>query len=244
MSRRRRGGRGYAYPADVQRNPQAGTQPAAGAGIVRGQAMDLGDFGGEAVEPVLATFTWFGRRFRVNPDLTETTLIDLFDAAAKIQVDGAVPDPSRMSTEELAAASRRAVADAEQSKNYVREHIHPDDFDDLWATAKANRQGMQALLELCWRIIELVSERPTSPPSGSSGGRPDISRSLPHGASPPAAPDAPGAASWWPEGLPYNPTAAKFVEQFEQDGRPDKANIVMLAQEARARAAVSAGRTG
>jgi hypothetical protein len=233
MPRRRRGGRGFAYPADMQRNPEgrydSRRQP--DREIVRGQVMDLGDLGGEEVEPVLATFTWFGERFRVNPDMTETTLIDLFEVASKVDVDPESLDPKQM----------------DFAKGYVREHIHPDDFDRLWKTAKANRQGIQPLMGLCMRILGLVSERPTVPPSGSSAGRPVTSQSLPDGVSSPAAPaepEVPGYAPWWPEGVPYNPTAVKFVERFEAEGRPDKANIIMMAQEARARAAASATPTG
>jgi hypothetical protein len=222
MARRRRGGGGYAYPADVQRNPAAGKRPVDGQ-IVRGQSMDLGDLGGDAVEPVLATFTWFGERFRVNPDMTETTLIDLFEMARRVDVDPDLIDPNQL----------------DFSKGYVREHIHPDDFDRLWKTARANRQGIQQLIQLCMRILGLVSERPTAPPSGSSDGRPVTSQNLPDGAWSRA--DDARAAEWWPEGLPYNSTAARVVERLEGEGRPDKANFVMLAQEARA---ASGARTG
>jgi hypothetical protein len=198
--------------------------------IVRGSAMDLGDLGGAAVDPVIATFTYFGRQFRVNPDLTETTIIDLFEEAAKVQMPA---DPKDMKPEQ-------ALANMEQSKGYVREHIHPDDFDDLWSTARANRQGMQALMELCWKILELISERPTSPPSDSSAGRPDIRQNSPAGASSPDVAD-PTGAEWWPDGVPFSPVAAKVVDRFQQRGRPDLANQIMIAQEARA---ASAGRTG
>jgi hypothetical protein len=212
MSRNRRGG---SRPAGQRRPPVVEGQ------VIRGQSMDLGDLGGEAVDPVLATFSYFGRRFRVNPDLTETTIIDLFEEAAKVSMPS---DPRDMKPEDV-------VKNLEQSKGYVREHIHPDDFDDLWATARANRQSMQSVMELCWKILELISERPTPPPSGSSDGRPDTSRSSRDGASDPVA------AEWWPSDVPYNPTAVKFVERFQDEGRPDKANIIMLAQEAKARAA-------
>lgn len=195
--------------------------------IARGQAMDLGDLGGEAVEPVLATFTYFGRQFRVNPDLTETVVIDLFEEAAKVPMPS---DPRDLKPEDV-------VKNLEQSKGYVREHIHPDDFDDLWATARANRQSMQSVMELCWKILELISERPTSPLSDSSDGRPNTNQNSPDGASDPAS------AEWWPDDVPYNPAAVKYVERFQDEGRPDKANIIMLAQEARARAA-SASATG
>lgn len=202
--------------------------------IVRGHAMDLGDLGGEVVEPVLATFQYFGKTIRVNPDLTETTIIDMFDAAAKVKVT----DPRLVNEEDAAAI----LGQAEQTKNYVREHIHPDDFDEFWATARANRQGVQRLMQVCWKIIELISERPTSPPSGSSDGRPATRQSSPAGVSSPDddAPEIDG--SWWPEDVPYNPAAAAVVEEFERRGRPDLANQIMVTNELKA--AASAGRTG
>lgn len=194
---------------------------AAAAGFVRGVAMDLGDLAGETAEPIVATFTWFGEtagsraKYRVNPDLTETTVVDLFEQAQSIK-----------------------VTDVEQvtgAKNYVREHIHPDDFERFWRAAKANRQGLASLMALCSGLVEAVAERPTGPPSDSSGGRPDIRQSSVRGASVPADTEpAPSEDEWWPEGVPFNPVAAKFVDKFEAEGRPDKADLLMLAQEARA----------
>jgi len=199
--------------------------------IIRGRSVDLGDLSGEAVEPVLAEFAYFGTLVRVNPDLTETTVIDLFETAARIQVRG----PGEIPISDT-------FAEAEKAKNHVRAHIHPDDFDAFWATAKANRQDMRRLMALCWEILDLISERPTSPPSGSSGGRPVISQNLPDGVSSQADDESTVDGSWWPEDLPYNESAVKVVERFEAQGRPDLANQIMVTQEALA--AASAGRTG
>lgn len=195
--------------------------PSADGGLIRGVHINLGDLAGETVEPVTATFTWFGEQpgsraqYRVNPDLTETVVIDLFEQAQSIK-----------------------VTDVEQitgAKAYVREHIHPDDFERLWRSAKANRQNTLALMTLCAGLLEGIAERPTTPPSDSSVGRPDIRQSSARGASVPVAdvslPDVPG---WWPDGVPYNPSAVKWVDVFEAEGRPDKADMLMLAQEARA----------
>lgn len=200
--------------------------------IVRGRQVDLGDLSGDAVDPVLATFTYFGKRFRVNPDLTETTVIDLFEQAAKVRLR----DPR----EEMTAAE--VMESAERAKDHVRQHIHPGDFDAFWAAAKANRQGVTPLISLCWRIVDLVSERPTPPPSGSSDGRPATSRNSPDGASSPGGGEPEIDGSWWPEGLPYNEAAVRVVERFERQGRPDLANQIMVTQENRA--AALAGRTG
>jgi hypothetical protein len=222
MARRRRARPGHIVAGGYER-----TAPE----IVRGRQVDLGDLSGEAVDPVLASFAYFGKQIRVNPDLTETTVIDLFERAAKVQVQ----DPATLTGAD-------AIREAEKAKNHVREHIHPDDFEELWATAKANRQDLRRLMALCWEILGLISERPTSPPSGSSDGRPIISQSLPDGASSPVG-DAPEIdGSWWPEGLPYNEDAIAVVERFQRQGRPDLANQIMVTQENRA--AALAGRTG
>jgi hypothetical protein len=198
-------------------------------GIVRGQTMDLGDMSGDVAEPVVASFVWFGERFRVNPDLTETVVVDLFEAASRLKVT----DPEQF-----------AVA-----KDYVREHIHPDDFERLWLLAKSKRQNLEKMMTLCWGILEGIAERPTPPPSGSSDGRPGIKPNSVRGASDQGAGEptiaehlraapGPGEANsqpeWWPDGVPYNPAAAKYVDRFEQEGRPDKADMLMVAQEARA----------
>jgi hypothetical protein len=120
--------------------------------------------------------------------------------------------------------------------------VHPDDFPAFWTTAKANRQDMRRLMALCWEILDLISERPTSPPSGSSAGRPIISQNLPDGASSPAGDEPTIDGSWWPDALPYNEDAVAVVERYERQGRPDLANQIMVTQEALAGA--SAGPTG
>lgn len=198
-----------------------------------GQALDLGDLSGEVVEPVYATFAYFGERFRVNPDLTETLVVDLLAEAAHVDVD----DPRSAGRSEPTVAQN-----AERSKDYVRQHLHPADFDLMWATAKANRQSITDLLALCWRLLSLVTDRPTSPPSDSSAGRPSISQSLPDGVSSQADDEARVDGSWWPETLPRNESAIRVVEEFEARGRPDLANQIMVTQEQRA--AASAARTG
>lgn len=215
-TRRRGGARG---PAQQPAEPHPGETVE--GGLIRGRHIDIGDLGGETAAPVLASFRWFGERFRVNPNLTETSVVDMFEAAQKVTVT----DPKQF----------------ELSKDYVREHVHPDDFDRFWSLARAHRQGIADLMTLCWKILEQVAERPTTPPTDSAGGRPDIRQNSPAGASDRVvdgsvvpAPASDPAADWWPEGVPFNPVAAKYVDRFEAEGRPDKANFLMLAQESRA----------
>lgn len=168
--------------------------------FIRGREIDAGDLSGDVVDPIIASFTYYGQRFRVNPNLTETMVVDLLEAGEDIEVN----DPRQL----LAA------------KDYVRDHLHPDDFDGFWQTAVDNRQGIQAVIKVCWRLLEQVTERPTSPPSDSSDGRRDTPTSSPAGASGPATGNV-------------RDVARPFVERFEQAGRPDLANQVMLAVESR-----------
>jgi hypothetical protein len=203
-----------------------------------GQAIDLGDLSGDAVEPVFATFAYFGETYRVNPDLTETLVVDLLAEAAHVDVD----DPRSAGRSEPTVAQN-----AERSKDYVRQHIHPDDFEAMWSAAKANRQSIEQLLMLCWTLLGKISARrgegmvPTTPPSDSSAGRQITSQSLPDGASSQEDDEAAIDGSWWPENLPRNETAIRVVERFEARGRPDLACQIMVTQEAMA---ASAARTG
>lgn len=169
--------------------------------LVRGRHLDLGDLSGAEVEPVVAEFVYFGKTFRVNPDLSETQIVDLLEDADEIEVD----DPRNL----LAA------------KDYVRGHLHPDDFEDFWDTAQSHRQGVPQVVKVCWRIIELVTDRPTTPPSDSSDGRRNTPTNSPAGASVPAT------------GRSARALGESFVKEFEQAGRPDLACQVMLAVEAR-----------
>lgn len=177
--------------------------------FVRGREIDAGDLSGETVEPIIATFGYFGRRFRVNPNLTETMVVDLLEAGSDVEVN----DPRQL----LAA------------KDYVRDHLHPEDFDDFWETAVDNRQGIQQVIRVCWRLLEQITERPTTPPSDSSDGRLDTPTSSPAGASGPATASVPVSAPRTVEEI-----ADHFIGKFEGEGRPDLAAQIALAAESRA----------
>lgn len=221
-----------ARPRGRRRTAIAGG-PAVRAYTPPGQALDLGDLSGEVVEPIYATFDYFGGKYRVNPDLSETLVVDLLAEAAHVDL----ADPRSEGRTEPTVGQN-----AERSKDYVRQHLHPDDFKAFWAAATANRQSVTDLLALCWRLLSLVSDRPTTPPSDSSAGRPVISQSLPDGVSSQEDDEAAVDGSWWPETLPRNDSAIRVVERYEARGRPDLACQIMVTQEQLA--AASASRTG
>lgn len=211
MTRRRRGGRPpYAQMGQPPQSAAEARRQMEQAGemvpFIRGRQLDLGDLSGSVVEPVIASFRYFGKTFRVNPDLTETMVVDLLEAGEDVSVD----DP------------RQLIA----AKAYVRDHIHPDDFDEFWDTAIDNRQGVQEIIKVCWKVLEQVTDRPTTPPSGSSDGRPDTATNSPAGASAPVI-----ASTAVPTDL--ESVAQHFVDKFETRGRPDLAAQVMLSVEAR-----------
>lgn len=200
MGKRRRRESVHLQAVPVERG---GGKPKESGKVIRGRELDLGDFGGEEVEPVIAHFRWYGETFRVNPDMSETDVIDLFDEADQIPVT----DPRQYTI----------------TKDFVAAYIHEDDFDRLWALAVKKKQSVKDLMQLVWKITDLITENPTGQPSDSSDGLPDTKQSLPGGSS-------------------VRDTAQRFVEKFESEGRPDKAAQVMLAVEARER--LSAAATG
>lgn len=186
--------------------------------IVRGVPQALGDLSGEVVEPIIASFTYFGTVIRVNPDLTETEVVDLLEQAGDVEADGG-------------AAMMQGL------KAYVRGHIHADDFDTFWELVKKNRQGTEQVIKVCYKILELLSERPTSPPSDSADGRRTTPKSWPDGAS---EPDDVGSPSPRPDDRP--PAIRRWVDEYERNGRPDLANQIMVTIEAKE--AALAQRTG
>jgi hypothetical protein len=217
---RSRGRRGRPHPySDGGRGPQPMTKEQARKAIedgdgrlvpfIRGQEIDAGDLSGKTYEPIVASFTYFGERIRVNPNLTETVVVDLLEMSENVQVG----DPR-----ELVAA-----------KDYVREHIHPDDFDDFWAAAMENRQGVTDVITVCWKLLERITDRPTTPPSGSSDGRRDTPMSSPAGASGPVI----ESEVVPPQSGNLADVAGHFIAKFEGQGRPDLACQIAIAQEAR-----------
>jgi len=165
-SKGRRRSAGSYYQGDVRpRQQQVTTEP-----IRRGEVIELGELGGTERAPLTASFSYFGRSFRVHPDLSELDVIDFAEASEQLKPN----DPASMSI----------------IKKFVRKNLHVDDFEDFWASVRAHRQTAEETMNLMWKVIEGVTENPTGPPSASADGRSEIT---PY--SPPAAfePDTPNA---------------------------------------------------
>lgn len=151
----------------------------------------LGDLSPAAVGPVDVEFEYFGGTFRMVPMLSDIPLVDFLESA---QALGDGPG---------AGAQRMILV-----KQFLRDTVHPDDFDRFWLAAKANGQGIDDVANVAIALVESVAERPTVQPSDSSAGL-----------------SATPASS---EGDSFSRALAK------QSGRPDLQVITLMAKEARA----------
>lgn len=134
------------------------------------------------------TFTYFDAEVRVHPDLSDLLLHDFMEQAASIDET----DPAAMTL----------------VKDFIRSMIHPGDFEQFWALAKAKRQNTADVMGIAKGLFAAVTARPTGRQSGSSRGRAATRRKSKAGLSSPVL----GRLS----------------------GRPDLQLAVVAAQEARA----------
>lgn len=125
---------------------------------------NLGTFG-TAREGSDDTFTYFDMAVRVHPAMSDLSLHDFMEKAAHIDE----ADPSAWTL----------------VKDFIREQIHPDDFDQFWALARANRQDTADLMGVAKGLYAAVTGRPTMRPSSSSRGRPRTKRKSAAGSSSP-----------------------------------------------------------
>jgi hypothetical protein len=165
--------------------------------VANSKVLDLGGFGhveempAEGNWPEPAKFPWFGVEVRVNPTLTDTALVDLIEESGGLDDK----DPSALLV----------------IKQFIRQVIHADDFDDFWKLGKAHGYSTLQFAEVAARIIEAVTGDPTQESPASS-------------ATPlPTATNFPGASS--------KPTHTDLIERLEKEGRPDLAEFFLLAQE-------------
>lgn len=146
--------------------------------------IDLGDLGGDTGAtdaPVVHTFPWYGVTVRVNPGASEMVYLDFIEEAGQYDESD----------------SRGAVA----VKEFIREMIHPDDFDVFWDLAKTHRRQIKDLANISMRIVAQVSGDPTSGQPDSSNGLSVIS------------------------GSSTDARYAPVITELEKNGRPDLAVI-------------------
>jgi hypothetical protein len=142
--------------------------------IRTGEQINLGDMDAaeEDRQPLTATLRLKHPErgvltFRVNPNLTELTVVDLLEEADTVKQD----DPRAMI----------------MTKKYALEHIHPDDRDLFWETVRAKGWDSTQVMVLCWRILDGITANPTGGQSDSSDGQPATKPSSPPTSSTPVA---------------------------------------------------------
>ena len=152
--------------------------------------MHLGDFG--TARPELdATFGYFGNVIRVEPNVTDTILLDFLSKASGID-------------DELGPEAMAAVTD------FLAALIHHEDFPTFMHVARANRQTIEDLMTVGYKLLETVTARPTQAPADSSGGR-----------------------STTPAESTPNSSVPTVTVALERAGRPDLALAVVQAAESR-----------
>lgn len=170
---------------------------------------DLGELG-TPKDDLDVTFTYFGAEMRIHPTLSELAIVDFMEAAAAVQI----PDDGDLTrvTPQMQAALMQAMP---MIKGFLRAVVHPDDFDALWTSANAHRQGLEDLMRLAHNLIAKVTDRPTGRRPGSSGTPRRTGRKSAAGSSSPV------------------------MRQLEKRGRPDLALIVAETAAARQASAAS-----
>lgn len=97
------------------------------------------------------TFVYFGTELRTNPGLTDADLLDFMAENADLEDDN--------------------PAAAGILKSFMREVIHPDDFDTFWSLARQHRQTTAERVKVMYTLIEAaVPGTPTGQSSDSSAG--------------------------------------------------------------------------
>jgi hypothetical protein len=127
----------------------------------------LGDFGTER-DVVEAEFGYFGATIRVNPDITDVGVLEVFAALGEMSEDS------------------EAVLVMSELRSAVATMVHPDDIERFWELAHRNRQTSEDIGSLASKLIEGLAGRPTKQPSDSSGGLPTTDTSSPAASSSPA----------------------------------------------------------
>lgn len=179
------------------------------------------------------TFGWFGSTIRTNPDVSpELELTEFMQRASQINIGDNI-DAENVRPEDLAAAA--GAMDTVVS--FLRQQIHPGDWDEFWRLAKTNRQTIQDLMGVAMELIEVASGFPSTRPSSSQVGRSRTRRKSKGGSSKPAR-LLQGQAEAQPAGLPANPVATRALHLVY--GRPDLQAAIVRAQEARSAVAEEA----
>lgn len=128
-------------------------------------AQHLGDLG-QKKAALDVTFGWFGATIRSNPQASPELELTDFMARAK-DIDLGDVDPANATEEDFKAAAGAMEA----VRDFLRAQLHPEDWEQFWALAKANQQDVQDLMQVAMRLTEVAAGFPTGRPSSSPAGR-------------------------------------------------------------------------
>lgn len=109
----------------------------------------LGSFG-RAYDRIELDFQFFGATIRVNPSVSKAAMVEFLAEAGGVNQND-------------------EVAGARVIMQFMREIVHPEDFDTFWGLAKRERQDPEAdLMPIGHAVMEAVAGFPTGEPSGSA----------------------------------------------------------------------------
>lgn len=111
----------------------------------------LGSLGTQR-DAVELDFDWFGATIRVHPDASDLQTADMMMQFGGLDLDD----------DEGARAAMESVSE------HLLGQIHPEDRDEFWRLAKANRQQMADIIAVSKAITEAVAGFPTGQPSDST----------------------------------------------------------------------------
>lgn len=170
----------------------------------------------------VVVFGYFGARLRANPLASDLAFIEFLDKAEHLD-------------------EGNEVEAVQLVLGYLREQVHPEDWDEFWALAKANHQTSTDLMLLSHQIQGAVAGFPTGQPSGSRAGRRATARK---------SGDASRSRATQTRKRPSRVVDGQVVSKDQQvttkalallDGRPDLKAAVWQAHEARQERAAKAG---
>ncbi|MDR7278936.1 hypothetical protein [Catenuloplanes atrovinosus] len=128
----------------------------------------LGSFGRKR-EPLDLDFDFFGETIRVHPMSSDLVELDFLEKAQSLDLAD-LDLTAELTPENMARMSQAARVAADMAMGSVRQIIHPDDWELFKATAIANGQNLQDLMEVQRGLVEAIAGFPTGPSSGSSSG--------------------------------------------------------------------------
>jgi hypothetical protein len=168
----------------------------------------LGSFGTPRAA-VDMTFDYFGETIRVHPHASDLALVDFMDQASGVD------------SENVYQAMQTMV-------EWLRQQIHPDDWDRFYAAAKGNGQQVGDLMHVAREITAAVAGFPTGESSGSPAGSRAERRRKKSGKKSKGGSSSPGGNRPHPYSREGTATDAELAQRALRllPGRPDLQQVV------------------